>query len=331
MAISLEEIKTQLLPKLSIFPSPNLELAIIVEHITKISRVAFITHTEKQISEKQKIKIYKMVSKRISGIASAYLIGYKEFYGRNFIVHPDVLIPRPETELLVDVVLSLIENISQINTNCTPKSLYRTLTNITNPQSLHIPQTILDCGTGTACIGLTLLKELRIRNIKSSWNICLSDISEFALSTARKNAQKILGNTIFMEEINSKSLNFVLSPLLQNITTSVGIIVANLPYIASNHLQLLRSKESSMAYEPTLALEGVSTKRQDLYDDGAALITLLFEEASNYTNSHMIVIEIDPLQCDRIMALASQYQYTHVSVKIDYRGKARIIHCIKYV
>lgn len=148
-----------------------------------------------------------------------YKKGWVEFYKLKFAVTPDCLIPRPETELLVDEVLKYIS---------AGKDTHSHIINI------------LDIGTGSGCIAIALAK-----NTPPTVNIMASDISEQALRVAQKNAHfNSVGDRI----------EFTYSNLLDEIEHPVDIIVCNLPYIPSARIPYLDPEVKD--YEPHIALDG---------------------------------------------------------------------------
>ena len=143
------------------------------------------------------------------------------FYGRDFLITSDVLIPRPETEMIIDAVLNLVG-----------KSYLPGV----KPAKARLPQnlSILDVGTGSGCIATTLKKELPDAHISAS------DISEKALKAAKKNAKELIAD-----------INFIKSDLLEKIDFTPDLIVANLPYVDENWDWL---DKESLAKEPAIAL-----------------------------------------------------------------------------
>lgn len=156
---------------------------------------------------------------RITGIA--------EFYGRQFCVTPDVLDPRPETELLVDAVLSFVKT-------CNPLK----------------PITLTDIGTGSGIIPVTLLKELPELH---AFGI---DISEPAAALAFQNAKKL--------DVASR-FAVIVGSLLEAVSLQPDIIVANLPYISSETIPLLDAPVR--LFDPHIALDGGPVDGFMLYDD----------------------------------------------------------------
>lgn len=202
----------------------------------------------------------------------AYQQGYQNFYGRNFIVSPDVLIPRPETEQIIDAVLNLAGKPYLPGIIPSPSILSK------NPY-------ILEVGTGSGCIAITLQLELPEARIQAV------DISKKALKIAQKNAE--------MFGINNPNL-FIISNLLENVKftpeNKPELIVANLPYVDENWHWL---DKDSLSYEPKEALYAE--------DGGLKLIKSLIDQASSYQIKYLI-LEADPCQHEKIIKYAKNYR-----------------------
>lgn len=142
----------------------NLDASLIVSHVLNTTRAYLITHSDRKLTAKQISEIKKLYKKRYQHYPLAYLVHNKEFYGRKFYVNHYVLIPRPETEAIIESALKL--------------------KNIKN---------VLDIGTGSGNIAITLKLE------NPQLKITASDISKRALKVAQKNAQKYLANIKFVQ------------------------------------------------------------------------------------------------------------------------------------
>lgn len=194
----------------------------------------------------------------------ALLSNTANFYGRDFLVNQDVLTPRPETEQLIDTALSLCGK--PILPGVKPEK-----TTI-NPQNL----TILDVGTGSGCIAITLKLELPEAKLYAS------DISKKALKIAQKNAKNL-----------GAKIDFIASNLLKNIDFTPGITVANLPYVDKNWDWL---DQESLKNDPNIALYA--------NDHGLELIKKLIDT----NKSKYLILEADPSQHQIIINYAKNYQ-----------------------
>lgn len=150
-----------------------------------------------------------------------YITGFAEFRDRDFIVNKDVLIPRPETEHLIDIVLETLSENNNVR--------------------------YVDVGTGSGVLGISLAIELEASGVE--YEAILLDISESALDIARDNFARLI-------RANDSRFSFVTSNLLSSIDSDVNIdlIIANLPYIPTERISQLQS--SVKDFEPLLALDG---------------------------------------------------------------------------
>jgi release factor glutamine methyltransferase len=145
--------------------NPRLCAEVLLAHFLETDRAYLYAHDDREVSDEEYSALENAVYERISGVPVQYIVGRQEFYGRDFIVNPSVLIPRPETEFIVESVLQ------------------------SNPPS---NARIIDVGTGSGCIATTLALEL------PGATVFASDISEAALKTARLNASHLLAEVGFV-------------------------------------------------------------------------------------------------------------------------------------
>ena len=171
----------------------------LAKHILKMTNVEIIINEEKEISEEEKNRYDFALTEIVKGIPVQYITHNQEFMGMNFYVNEDVLIPQPDTEILVEEVIKLCKNYKD---------------NIK----------ILDICTGSGAIGISIVKS--VENI----NLIASDISDKALEIAKKNAKN--------NEILNR-IDFVKSDMFENINDKFDIIVSNPPYIETNVINTL--------------------------------------------------------------------------------------------
>lgn len=143
--------------KAAAIDTASLDANLLLSHVTSLSKFMLIAHDEDELSKEQEDKFFSLINKRKSGYPIAYILGYKEFFGLRLKVTEDTLIPRPDTETLVEKALAF------------------------NPQGK-----VLDLGTGTGAIILALKSEL-----KASIDAYAVDLSKKALEVASFNSQKL--------------------------------------------------------------------------------------------------------------------------------------------
>lgn len=243
----------------------------------------------------------------ISSKPYQYINGWVEFYKLKFKVTPDVLIPRPETELLVDEVLNILrsersESRSYLKNIIVSKESSRIHSN--NNKRI----TILDLGTGAGNIAISIAKN------SPRTKIIATDISSKALKIAKQNA-KLHGvdNRIkFIKSDLLSALNYTLSPKPYTL-----IIVTNLPYIPSARIPYL--DPSVKDFEPYVALNGGK--------DGFELYRKLFQQIKKKGWTPKLIIgEIDYTHGELAINEAQKYfSYSQIEVKNDLTRKQRIL------
>lgn len=197
--------------------NPGGETELLLAHTLRMSKEFLFLHPEFDLSDCQTKKLQGLIRRREQGEPLAYLLGTKQFFGLKFKVDKRVLIPRPETEWVVEKVASL-----------EPKVLDN-----------HRKIRILDVGTGSGAIIVSLAKILGHRR----YEFLASDVSESALQLARYNARK-----------NRVRVKFVKSDLLKNIPQVCDVLVANLPYGWPAWKNSTSNETVGLKYEPRCAL-----------------------------------------------------------------------------
>ncbi|MDP3899775.1 MAG: peptide chain release factor N(5)-glutamine methyltransferase [bacterium] len=213
--------------------SASLDAELLLSFTLKKSREHILAHPEIKLNERQVKKFNDLIAQRAKHVPLAYLTKEKEFYGRKFYVDERVLVPRPETEIIIDELRM-------------------------RNYELGMNANIIDIGTGSGCIIITLAKELNILHSKiCNLQLFATDISQDALAVAKKNAR--------MHGVDKK-IKFLHGNLLEPFIKSLGVtrcalrdlvVTANLPYLDSDMKNLLKSSNSqALKYEPRLALDG---------------------------------------------------------------------------
>lgn len=263
------------------------EAEIILGHIINKDRAYILAHPENKINWRQHIKFNRLIRQRGSGVPLAYLTGHKEFFGLDFFVNKNVLIPRPDTEILVESAIAIISN-------------------------TQYQITLIDIGTGSGCIPISILKTLQHKNIEAH----AIDISKKALRVAKKNAEK-----------HNVKINFhqgdLLAPILRNCELTANsseiIITANLPYLTQTQFDT----EPSIKKEPKLALIADNKNGLSLYEK---LLKQLQSLIFNLQSSVTLLLEIDPSQTIEIKNIIQKLLPTaSIIIKKDLAGHDRVV------
>ncbi len=283
-------------------PEPRLEAESLLAHLLKRDLAWMLAHADALVS-KERAKTYAaLISKRTRHVPFAQIVGEKGFYGRVFNVTKDVLIPRPETELLIEAVLSAVAA-----SGMPPRIPVGMRGGVTGAAAETA--TILDVGTGSGAIGLTLAAELpKTRAI-------LCDISAKALSVAKQNARRMkLTRRISFKKIDilkNRSLDFTRDDK-RNI-----ILVANLPYLPLATWQA--AQPEVRAHEPKLAL--VSGK------DGLDHYRALFKNLVRWKRlPALLALEAEPGQFEELSRLVrNTIPDARIEILKDLHGDARVL------
>lgn len=195
----------------------DLDAWILFEKICGLSKTEYFEKMLNEVPEENISDYFKAIEKRITHYPLQYIIGEWDFMGLTFMVNENVLIPRQDTEVLVEKAIKIVEEEFDIHGNTMP---------------------ILDMCTGSGCIGITMAK--RFTNAE----VTCVDISADALDVAKKNAE--------LNEVTNVS--FVESDIFSNVTGKYDMIIANPPYISSDEVDKLMPEVRE--YEPRIALDG---------------------------------------------------------------------------
>jgi release factor glutamine methyltransferase len=253
--------------------SPLLDAEILLCHVLEKNRSYLRTWPERELTRQQNIAFTDLLRQREQGRPIAYLTGTKEFWSREFMVNPDVLIPRPETELLVDLSLNLID--------------------------YDKPCRILDLGTGSGIVAITLAAERPLANIIAT------DSSPTALAVAQENAKRLqVNNVIFIE-----------SNWFDNIPQQpFDLIVSNPPYIAETDPHL---NQGDLRFEPRFALVSDDLGLKDI----KAIVSFAHQWLS--PNAYLM-LEHGYNQSAAVQALLHDFSYQNIDSFSDLSGHPRV-------
>src|SRR5258708_872206 len=264
----------------------QLEEIVLAEIIGK-TKEFIIAHPEIKLSAAQKQRFALARKKLGKGLPLAYVLGYKWFFGNKFAVNKSVLIPRPETEMLVELAIETARKTR--------------------------PQIIVDVGTGSGAIIISLAKNLAAEKKQKTGfpKFLATDISKKALQIAKQNAKNL------KTKIEFKKGNLV-QPILKQLQDKGVMISANLPYLSAKELI-----QPTIKHEPKLALYGGRKADQKI----EALIQQL---AHINFSSATLILEINYNQAKTIKKLVEKYleDYKQINVYKDLAGWDRIVKII---
>ena len=201
--------------------SPRLCAHVLVRQVLGLDRIACVTQADRELTSRELTALDVLVARRAAGEPLAHITGSREFYGRDFLVTPHTLIPRPETELLVEKALEAATKLES-GGRLTERGLY-----------------FADVGTGSGCIGITLALEL------PRWRGLLMDISGEAVNTARQNA-RMLGA---QDRVVCIEGDLYKPPLMPG---AYALLASNPPYVAEDERPMVMPEV--LAHEPHGAL-----------------------------------------------------------------------------
>jgi release factor glutamine methyltransferase len=186
-------------------PSPHLNAELLLRFVLNCDRAYLFAHPERELKEDEQSRFNAALAERACGVPAQYITGHQEFWGIDLIVTPAVLIPRPETEHLIEAVLALVGR----------TVLSATSDHAGSPPALRLA----DIGTGSGAIALALAKEFPYAEIHAT------DISASALEIARANAARLQ---------LSDRIQFHQADLLAGLNLPFDFIVSNPPYVGES-------------------------------------------------------------------------------------------------
>jgi release factor glutamine methyltransferase len=240
------------LPKRRGIPDPRREASWLLARAWGVEEISLRLHPEREVPTEVEKRYRGWLERRAAGEPAHHLTGTCRFWGRDFAVSPAVLVPRPETELLIQVALEL---------------------------PLAADARVLDVGTGSGCIAVTLAAE------RPNWRVSAIDRSEEALAVARANARR-----------HGTEVTFHPGDLTGAVSPPWDLVAANLPYIPTVDLEELPIE---VRHDPAAALDGGS--------DGLDLVRRLIDDLPRILRPcGGAVLEIGDGQADEVVELAAE-------------------------
>ncbi|MGB7434835.1 MAG: peptide chain release factor N(5)-glutamine methyltransferase [Candidatus Acidiferrum sp.] len=276
-------------------PSYTLAAELLLLHVSGRDRTWLYSHPEEILPDSIAEAYFVLLARRASGAPTQHLIGKQEFWGLEFEVTPEVLIPRPETEHLIEVALDRLA-VREIRAG---RHQRLTGENVT----------LVDIGTGSGCIAITLAKELLASTVYAT------DISQPALEVARRNATRH-GLADRINFLQSNFLEAFSSPLPGNLPQSFDLILSNPPYVSLREADSLPIEVRE--HEPRVALFG-GEEGYELYGE------LIPQAARHLKPGGLLVLELGYNSLPAVEPLLDRSDWHNVSVTKDLAGIPRVI------
>ena len=257
-------------------------------------RAYLYAHPERDLTPGEIQRYDEALARRATGVPAQYITGHQEFWGLDLIVSPAVLIPRPETEHVVEAVLELV---SSADSKQSQEQDQRPRTGVSAPHNLRI----VDVGTGSGAIAIALAQELPTAEIHAT------DISPAALEVARANAAR--------HELTSR-IEFHQTDLLRGLPHGeFDLIVSNPAYVGDSEEESVQLEVRK--FEPRNAVFAGAT--------GVEVIERLIPQAREALRpGGWLVFEISGTIADRVRSLLSGCDWDEVAIRNDLQGIARV-------
>lgn len=280
----------------------SLDAQLIIMEVINISRAKLLTYPEMEISEEQYNKIAAMAQLRLKDMPMQYILGHCEFMGIEFYVNEHTLIPRGDTEILVEQAIATINdsgfNFGLQESDAGPNEVRYDSFARKNCPDFDNKYCVLDIGTGSGAIAVSIAKY-------TDAEVTAVDISEGALEIAERNA-----------EYNNVNVKFIKSDLFENVEGRFDMIVSNPPYIETNVISTLEPQVKE--YEPHTALDGG--------EDGLYFYKKIVQNCHKYLNcGGHIMFEIGYNQGKALTQILENADFSDIEVKKDLAGLDRLV------
>lgn len=301
--MTIVEAKRKIAKKIkAVSKSPELDADVLLQALLGKDKTFVLLNRDLELLAEQESRLEEWSDARAQGLPVAYIIQKKEFYGLAFYVNQSVLIPKPDTEILVARALEIISE------RITARS--------------GGPLFVCDMCTGSGCVALSVFRTLRDDEripLEETPFFVLADISAAALEVAQKNARALLSS----QEL--ERVKFVQSNLFELVPQKFDIILSNPPYIPHDQARALLQDGRS---EPLLALDGDVGARGDFSgsDDGLEVFRRLALEAKERLNSGgNFLCETGEYNADAAADFLRANGYVNVGIELDLEGQKRVV------
>jgi release factor glutamine methyltransferase len=281
-------------------PSAGLAAELLLMYVLGRDRAWVYAHPEAELDFVQREKYFSLIARRAGGVPTQHLTGHQEFWGLDFEVTPDVLIPRPETEHVIEVAQERLR-----------------ITNETGAPRRNEKFLIADVGTGSGCIAISLAHELPFAKFVAT------DISGAALEVAGRNAARhSVSDRIELFQCNLLDAVFHQFPVTSHLPPIFDLIVSNPPYIG-------RWEAASLArevreHEPEEALYGGETGTE-IY------APLLAQAAALLKPGGVLVLELGHASEAHVSKLLASPEWTSILIASDLAGIPRVASAVREI
>ena len=277
--------------KSSKVPNPEIDARILLSHASNYKNTIYM-HNDISISKKDKNKFYCFLNKRIQGKPVSRILGSRNFWKSNFLINKYTLDPRPDSEVIIDVLTKTFSNSSK-----------------------HFQ--VLDLGSGSGCIGLSLIDEIKSASLLSV------DICKQSLEILNKNAQRLN----LMNKLHYAQINWFENAWIENIKiitqkeklfskNKFDFIVCNPPYIKSSDIEKLQTEVKN--YDPLVSLDGGI--------DGCDSYRAIFKDLREILAlGGLCFFEIGYDLLDNIKIILKEFNLNLIKVHKDFYGHSRVI------
>ena len=275
-------------------PSPRLNAELLLMFTLSCDRAYLFAHPERSLSIEEESSYEAALAERVRGVPAQYITGHQEFWGMDLIVTPAVLIPRPETEHLIEIVLEIQTS------GVRPQIADQTYPEVRGPRS---KPRIVDVGTGSGCIALALAKELPHAEIHAT------DISRDALEVARANAAR---------HQLQRRIHFHQADLLEGVKREFDFVASNPPYVGDSEEDQVQLEVRK--FEPRNAVFAGPK--------GTEVIARLIPQAGKLLRpGGWLIMEISGTIAEEVRKLLEGWQ--EVQIKPDLQSIPRIVQSRK--
>ena len=302
--------------------SHTLDASLLLAEVFAISRSALVAAGPGPLADESLAAFRRLVQRRLAGENVAYIVGRKEFYGLDFLVNPAVLVPRPDTETLVEAALEFCRNMTPNGAPGALRGCPPQRGEAEDPQSgagaggdtspliyanQMTPNYVLDLCTGSGAIAIALKHEM------PELEIWAADISAAALETAKLNAARLLPPQRYTP-IHFRQGDLY-EALIPDTHSPFSLITSNAPYIPGGEIESLAPEVRN---EPRIALDGGG--------DGLAIIKKIIDGAPGFLRpGGALLLEADPRQMRRIGEMLAGRGFINIKTRLDLAGRERVI------